>query len=178
MLHRISLGALLALAAAACGDGGGAAVPTGPTLSGFVLSSPAFEAGAAIPAEHTCEGADVAPPVRWSGVPEQAVTLALTVLDLDAGGFVHWVAWGLDPALEELAAGSVPPGAAQAVNDFGQVGYGGPCPPASHRYAFTLLALAGRPSVADGATAEDALAAFEEAGILARAELTGVFPGP
>jgi Raf kinase inhibitor-like YbhB/YbcL family protein len=100
--------------------------------------------------------------LEWSGVPESARGLALIVEDPDApmGTFSHWVVVNLSPqakglkvgvpaeavvpAASVVAAGDVSPTAAarQGKNDFGKLGYGGPCPPSgTHHYVFRLYAL-------------------------------------
>src|SRR5438445_11779886 len=72
----------------------------------FTLTSSAFTEGAPIPAKHTCDGADVSPPLAWSGAPSGAAAFALIMDDPDApaGTWVHW-------ALYELPARSSPPAA-------------------------------------------------------------------
>ncbi len=98
-----------------------------------------------MPGRYSCDGRDVSPPLTWSGVPLGTKALLLSVTDLDARGFVHWVAWDLVPdlgGLAEGASGALPDGAVEGRNDFGRIGWGGPCPPSgTHRYAFTLTAL-------------------------------------
>ena len=108
------------------------------------LTSPAFGDGPPIPARYTCDGENVSPELRWSDVPDDTSSLALTCEDPDAprGTFTHWVIWNLDPTEGGIPAGDVPKGARQGRNDFGHVGYGGPCPPiGNHRYFFKLYAL-------------------------------------
>jgi Raf kinase inhibitor-like YbhB/YbcL family protein len=83
-------------------------------------------------------------PAAWSNAPAEARSLALTMLDPDAPGgtFTHWIAWGLDPQAAGLAEGEAVP--VEGRNDFGTVGYRGPCPPSGHgrhRYVFRLFAL-------------------------------------
>jgi hypothetical protein len=143
----------------------------------FSLSSVAFAEGSAIPRRYTCDGADTSPALVWSGVPAGTATLALVVDDPDAGGFVHWVAWGIDPTGSGLPA-AVPHSAtdpAQGRNGFGRIGYGGPCPPGgTHRYVFRLLALDAAPHLTGVRSAADLLAA-SEGHILAEARLTGTY---
>jgi Raf kinase inhibitor-like YbhB/YbcL family protein len=115
------------------------------------LASSAFEHGAAIPRRHTCEGTDVAPPLRWSGVPPQAKSLVLIVDDPDAPDpaapqrtWVHWVVLDIAPDTSALPQGGKPQpaGAREGLNDWHRAGYGGPCPPVGrHRYFFKLYAL-------------------------------------
>jgi Raf kinase inhibitor-like YbhB/YbcL family protein len=124
----------------------------------IALSSPAFVRAGAIPRAFTCDGRDVSPPLRWSGVPAAAVELVLVMRDQDApgGNFVHWAVAGLSPRTTSLATGAggaMPPGAVAGRNDFGSDGYRGPCPPRGdrpHRYELTLYALAKRSGVGPG----------------------------
>jgi Raf kinase inhibitor-like YbhB/YbcL family protein len=113
-------------------------------MAAFVLESSAIEPGQPIPSRYTCDGDDVSPPLRWANVPDEAQSLALLVDDPDApdGVFTHWVAWGLDRGAGALGEGEAAPG--EGRNDFGRVGYRGPCPPPGHgphRYVFRLYAL-------------------------------------
>jgi Raf kinase inhibitor-like YbhB/YbcL family protein len=115
------------------------------------LSSPAFDSPDPIPKRHTCEGADLAPRLQWSGVPPVAKSLALIVDDPDAPDpaapkqtWVHWVVIDLPPDSTGLPQGGkqLPVGAREGLNDWHRVGYGGPCPPiGKHRYFFKLYAL-------------------------------------
>jgi Raf kinase inhibitor-like YbhB/YbcL family protein len=139
---RLLLGCFFAVAQAAHAQGGGAM-----TLQ---LSSSAFSNGGAIPRGYTCEGRDVSPPLAWSGVPPGTRSLALIVDDPDAPDpvaprmtWVHWVMYDIPPAAGHLAEGAAPPaGAKEGPNDWGRVGWGGPCPPIGrHRYFFKLYAL-------------------------------------
>lgn len=108
----------------------------------IVVESPAFAEGDELPAEYTCDGENVSPPLRWSDVPEGATELRVSVTDPDAPGgtFTHWLVRGLDASATGVERGEVPPGATEENNDFGDVGYGGPCPPSGppHRYVFAV----------------------------------------
>jgi Raf kinase inhibitor-like YbhB/YbcL family protein len=115
------------------------------------LSSPAFDSLGPIPKRYTCEGADLAPPLQWTGVPPVAKSLALIVDDPDAPDpaapkqtWVHWVVIDLPPNSTGLPQGGkpLPAGAREGLNDWHRTGYGGPCPPIGrHRYFFKLYAL-------------------------------------
>lgn len=146
------------------------------------IRSGAFSPGAAIPQRYTCAGENVSPPLAISGIPDQARALALIVDDPDApsGTFVHWVVYNLPPHTSRLEAGvkpgaAMPQGGEQGRNDFGQLGYGGPCPPpgAPHHYRFRLFALNSeiRPSSAGGTEVEQAM----QGHVVASAETTGTF---
>lgn len=108
------------------------------------IESPAFKNNEMIPSKYTCDGEDINPSLRISGIPEEAASLVLVVDDPDAPGktWVHWTVWNIDPKTSEISENSVPAGAVQGVTDFGVPGYGGPCPPSgTHRYFFKLYAL-------------------------------------
>src|ERR1700760_3444948 len=119
----------------------------------LVLMSSQFTAGGAMPAEHTCQGADKAPPLHWSGVPATAKSLALVVDDPDAPDprapkmtWVHWVVYNIPADVNGLPEGAAKSGLSQAakqgLNDWKRAGYGGPCPPVGrHRYFHKLSAL-------------------------------------
>jgi Raf kinase inhibitor-like YbhB/YbcL family protein len=135
-------------------------------LMALVLTSPAFRDGAAIPAQHTCDGADVSPQLAWEGAPPGTAAFALIVDDPDApaGTWVHWVLYNLAGNLAALPE-DVPKkdqpkqlgGALQGKNDFRRVGYGGPCPPPGrpHRYFFKLYALNAALPLRAGATKQE-----------------------
>ena len=108
----------------------------------FKLSSPAFRAGAAIPKLYTCDGRNVSPALRWTAPPRGTRSLALVVHDPDAPGqgFTHWIAYNLPSSRRGLPAAAKV--RFEGVNDAGQAGYTGPCPPSgTHRYVFRLYAV-------------------------------------
>ena len=153
------------------------AQPSGP----FTLTSSAFTEGATIPKQHTADGEDLSPPLRWTGAPSGAQSFALLCDDPDAprGTWVHWVLYDMEPTVSSLGTGipatpSIGGGARQGKNDFGKLGYGGPSPPPGpvHRYYFRLLALDKKLGLEPGATMKQVLAAAE-GHTLARAELMG-----
>ncbi len=117
---------------------------------GLALTSAALADGKTIPARYTCDGANVSPPLSWSGIPEGTKSFALVCYDPDAprGVFHHWAIFDLpgdrDALREGIAKGAQTEDGRQAVNDFGEAGYRGPCPPPGHRlhhYHFDLFAL-------------------------------------
>ncbi|PQJ35384.1 hypothetical protein BSZ35_12935 [Salinibacter sp. 10B] len=124
-------------------------------MSDFQFTSVPFAPAASIPAEYTCDGEDVSPPLSWRPPPKATESLALVVDDPDApgtGAFTHWILFNLPPSVTSLprAYGAGDPRVdtesltpREGMNDFGDVGYGGPCPPIgeTHRYVFTLYAL-------------------------------------
>ena len=160
--------AVFLLPAAAHGDGAARAGKSPPTAervgdddpaeapvpaSSMKLTSPAFEDGQSMPMRLTCEGEDISPPLKWSGVPMGTRSLALVVDDPDAPDpaapertWVHWVVYDLEPKTRELdpgaSRGGLPKGSRQGSNDWKKAAYGGPCPPVGrHRYFHKLYAL-------------------------------------
>jgi len=143
------------------------------------LASTAFKDGELIPRKHTCDGQDISPQLAWDSVPAGTKSLALVCDDPDAprGTWVHWVIFNLPSELRELHE-DIPKqrelknGARQGVNDFGEIGYGGPCPPALHRYYFKLYALDAPLSLVPGASKAQLLSAVE-GHVLAQGQLIG-----
>jgi Raf kinase inhibitor-like YbhB/YbcL family protein len=143
-----------------------------PEVTTMELTSGSFADGEAIPSRHTCDGADISPPLAWTDVPDGTASFALIVDDPDAGGFLHWVLTDIPGDARELPEGGGDAVGRPGPNDFGRTGWGGPCPPGEHRYAFTLYAL---PEPTSGATDGDAVRAAAEESALALATLTGVY---
>jgi hypothetical protein len=156
--------------------------PLTPKETEMTLSS-VFQEGERIPAKYTCEGEDISPPLTWGEVPAGTKSFALIVDDPDAPGgvFTHWVLFNLPATSRELPEAvptqpQLPNGALQGKNDFGKIGYGGPCPPpgSPHRYRFNLYALDQPLELKAGATKKQVLEAIQ-GHILAQAQLTGIY---
>lgn len=110
----------------------------------LTVKSTAFGDGGAIPADFTCEGAGVAPPISWSTPPGGTKSIALVVDDPDApkGDFTHWFVTGISPATTTIDRGETPRGAMSQLNDERKGGYTPPCPPSgTHHYHFRVYAL-------------------------------------
>lgn len=150
---------VLAAACSAEGDEGAVAdVLAGDERmpEGMALTSPAFDPGGPVPERFSCEGENVAPPLRWSGTPDGARQLALVVEDPDApsGIFVHWLVVGIDPGAGGVDPSGPPPGAEVLPGSSDNPTYIGPCPPDGdgvHRYVFQVYAL-DRPPPLSGAS--------------------------
>jgi Raf kinase inhibitor-like YbhB/YbcL family protein len=141
------------------------------------VDSPDITEGEPIPRRYTCDGEDVSPPLRWSGIPQDTVALALVVDDPDAprGTFTHWVVVDIDPGVTSLARGQSPQGAQQIANSAGRASYMGPCPPSGvHRYRFTVYALSRRLALPPRASLQSALDAIGAAAT-AQGRLVGTY---
>ena len=157
----------------------GASVDTAPldtTVDGgatvvLTLTAP-WSDGDTIPDKFRCAGPEASPEISWTGVPADAKSLALVLIDEDAPEYIHWVVANIDPSTTALLAGSIDPNAVQAKNSSGSVGFAGPCPPAgaTHDYSLSLYALDQVLEVQngdDGAAMQDAIyaAAIEAAAV-------------
>ena len=122
------------------------------------MSSPGWREGGTVPQENVfngsgCGGANVSPEFHWSGAPAGSKSFAITIFDLDAparGGWWHWMVFNIPAKVSGLPAGAgnkgsrvLPVDCVQCQNDYGEPGYGGPCPPpgTTHRYLVKVYAL-------------------------------------
>jgi hypothetical protein len=152
--------------------------PSPAGSSAFALTSTAFGEGAAIPQEFSCDGTNVSPPLAWTGVPSGAAALVLVVDDPDARGFIHWLVLDLAGTDGDLPKGVSPTAAwpQQGRNDFGDVGWGGPCPPSgTHQYRFTLTAIAAPLGLAGHPSGQEVAAALAATDVLGQATLSATY---
>ena len=153
----------------------------------FALSSPAFADNGAIPKQYTCEGADISPPLSWSGAPQGTRSFALIVDDPDAPDpraprmtWVHWVVHNIPAEARGLPEGAtpgrgLPAGAVQGLNDWKRPDYGGPCPPIGrHRYFHKLYAVDAVLTGLERPTKAQLLDALK-GHVLAEAQLVGTY---
>jgi Raf kinase inhibitor-like YbhB/YbcL family protein len=156
-----------------------------PRAKRLKLSSADFPKGGSIPALFAClqyGGQDISPQLSWSKGPEGTKSYALVLHDPDAPGgtFYHWGIYNIPAKTRSLqqafeAASPVK----ETLNDFGQSGYNGPCPPAgaSHGYVFTVYALKSKKvTLPEGAGVTSLLSAIAKKKLLSGA-LTGTFAG-
>jgi len=147
------------------------------------LTSSSFSAEGNIPSQFTCEGEDISPELAWKNAPSGTKTFALIVHDPDApraGGFTHWVVYNIPASVMQIAQAApkdqkLPSGGIQGKNDFGQIGYLGPCPPSgTHRYYFYLYALDTELKLQPGA-GKDELEKAMKGHVLGKTELMGKY---
>ncbi len=182
LFASLTLSASLLFAIGACKDAGNVAPgpPKGTTPASFSVSA-SFGSGAAIPQDHSCDGADQNPQLAWTSVPDKTKSIAIVVDDPDAsaGTFTHWILWNIKPDTRQLGAGGNGglAGGIGGTNDFGRSGYAGPCPPkgALHHYHFKIYAL---DAMLTGLKATDKRADLDKAmngHVLGLGELVGTF---
>ena len=153
--------------------------PREDTPMKFKLNSHPFSEGGNIPKKYTCDGEDVSPELHWTGQPPAAKSFALIVDDPDAPGgmWVHWVVYNISPRVKMVDEGSVPTGGTEGKTSFGEMKYGGPCPPSgAHRYFFKLYALDTtlafeKPEMVDEHMVSESMAGH----VVDEAELVGLF---
>ncbi|MBA5862790.1 MAG: YbhB/YbcL family Raf kinase inhibitor-like protein [Nitrospira sp. CR1.1] len=134
-------------------------IPTVGMAAEFQVTSPTINDHGTIGNEHVfngfgCAGRNVSPALQWAHAPKDTKSFAVTVYDPDAptgSGWWHWLVFNIPPGTTGLPAGAgnpdsagAPAGSIQSTTDFGQPGFGGPCPPPGdkpHRYIFTVFAL-------------------------------------
>jgi Raf kinase inhibitor-like YbhB/YbcL family protein len=167
---RITRGAILAGIAvllSGCGFTSGASSLTPDAPSSMTVSSAAFGQGV-LPGRYTCHGARTSPPLNWSGAPSGTKSYAIVVDDAAAPitPYIYWIVFDIPPATTDVQDGQLPPGARQASNSTGRVGYDAPCPDRpGHGYRFTVYALRSTLNLPNGASTLSAWKAIAHASI-------------
>jgi Raf kinase inhibitor-like YbhB/YbcL family protein len=142
------------------------------------IRSSAFFIGNTIPFKYTCDGDNISPPLHWEAPPQGTKSFALILDDPDApnGTFVHWVIYNIPADTRELPEGinETADGILQGENSFGNLGFGGPCPPKNqtHRYFFKIYAIDQMLNLPARASKQELLVAIE-GHVLDKAELMG-----
>ena len=153
-------------------------------MTNLTISSPDFAHEGSIPARFTCDADDTPPRLTIEGVPDDAKSLVLIVIDPDVpkelrpdGMFLHWLLFNIPAAAKEIGpTGSI---GVSGLNSSGKEGYQGPCPPkayepSEHRYFFHLYALDTMLSLEAGASESEVRQAME-GHVVAEAELMGKY---
>jgi hypothetical protein len=187
---------------------GGEAASTAPSEEAYLIqqtiplalqvTSTSIKPTGALHKDYTCEGEDYSPQLGWTGVPDDAQSIAIVAQDLDAdeGIFAHWVLWGVAPDVEEIAANAgpsaaLPTGTVEGSNGFELVGWKGPCPPPRflgygstvtdknrgtnrHHHNFNVYALDFAPTLGPETTRNDLLRAID-GHIVAAGDVTATY---
>lgn len=147
------------------------------------IQSEVFSNKGYIPDRYTCDAKNFSPPLSWSDIPENTQSLVFICDDSDAPFKIwnHWVVFNISPEAKGLSEGIEKEeldklGAIEGINNFGNVGYKGPCPPLgkAHRYVFKLYALDTILSLDEGAYKKDVIEAMQ-GHIIAEAKLAGFY---
>lgn len=118
----------------------------------MILYSASFADGAALPFECAYDADNSSPSLQWMDVPGGTACLSLICQDpigYKGRPWTHWLLWNIPAWVTRLSPGQpayprLEDGTVQGINDYLELGWGGPCPPDGtgvHRYVFTLLAL-------------------------------------
>jgi Raf kinase inhibitor-like YbhB/YbcL family protein len=149
--------------------------------SELTIKSNAFAESEMIPAKYTCDADNISPSISWSKGPEKTKSYALICDDPDAPSkiWVHWVVYNIPSTVLELSEkfskDSIYNNIENGVNDFGTLGYSGPCPPSgTHRYNFKVYALDCKLNLKTGSSKVDLETAMKDH-ILANGMLTGKY---
>lgn len=179
----------------------GGAPPPGARIAGrgrgvqvMTLATTAWPDGGRIPDRYSQAGAEVSPPVAWSGVPDSVASFVLLVHDADAAvgngldDVLHWLVWNI-PGTARALPEALGQGAqlADGTRQISVTGprYRGPGAAASgpvHHYLFELYALdavldtppVGAPPPATRAAVVAAMAGH----VRGKAVLVGLFKRP
>jgi len=149
------------------------------------ISSPVFSDGEPIPPRYSCEGSDISPPLDWDvallSIPDNgSIVLICDDPDAPGGTWIHWVIFNLPPETSSLPEMVMPReelenGALQGANSWGNIGYGGPCPPSgTHRYYYKVYALDAKLNLSPGTTKEELLNAMD-GHVLDEGQLMGTY---
>lgn len=132
-----------------------------------------------------CSGGNLAPQLAWQHAPAGTRSFAVTVYDPDAptgSGWWHWSVFNLPASTSSLphgaTAATLPAGAVQGRNDYGNNAFGGACPPAGdkpHRYQVTVWALKVDKLPLDQQSSAAMLGYMLSANALGKARITPVY---
>lgn len=140
----------------------------------LTIESPAFKNEEMIPQKYTCDGEDINPPLKITGIPPETESLVIIVEDPDAPDktWDHWLVWNIPPS-ENIPENTLP--GDEGINSFGRQNYGGPCPPSgTHRYFFKVYALNSELKLQEGAK-KQILENTMKKNIIAKGELIGLY---
>jgi len=101
------------------------------------------------PRQHTCDGGDISPRIQIDRIHSPYLAVIVDDWIGPDNRFTHWLIWDIEsqPSIPEnipkLAEITEPFAAIQGTNDFGTIGYRGPCPPPGevHTYYFNVYGL-------------------------------------
>lgn len=147
----------------------------------LTFTSPAFEDGGRVPTLAGFVNENENPPLAISGVPDDAESLVLTMIHPEAAevvdhAWVHWTAWGIDPAIEEIPRDWEGTAVSEGYNNFLRQGCGGPSPPPEsvETYRFRVYAIDSELSLPPATRRRRLASTFGfEAEVVAADELTG-----
>ena len=156
-----------------------------PQLPQFMISSNAFEDGGVVPAKFAFRGDNVQPDFSFSGLPDNATSVAIIFHDLDVAlngatdDVLHWLVWNIPASAGGIPEGGLPDGSVNGTNLMGQTNYFGPGAPAGqryHHYVFEFYALSEDLDLPETAGRAELLAAMQGK-VVAKAAYVGRYRG-
>jgi len=182
----ILVGIAVAASLTACSRGSQTGLDLGSkTNAALAVTSDQFQDGQSIPAKYTANGGNLSPSIGWSAPPADTKSIAVTVIDSDANGFVHWVVYNIAPDVKRLPSGlpqtdwlNILGKAFQGKNSRNGTGYFGPQPPPGkpHHYHFHVYAIDSVLNLNAGVSRADLEKAMS-GHVIAQGELVGTFEG-
>ncbi len=156
----------------------------GDQMSILTVESNDFADGEKLPVDCTCDGKNLSPHLSWGNVPVGVKSFSIICEDPDAphGAWHHWSIFNIPPVVHALEQGvpvveTLQNGSQQGVNDSGEIGYGGACPPkghGKHRYIFTVYALDTMLDVKPKAKKAEIVSAMQEH-VVASGQIIGTY---
>jgi Raf kinase inhibitor-like YbhB/YbcL family protein len=137
-----------------------------------------------MPIQYTCKGADISPQLAWTAIPAGTKSFAIVCRDIDApnGEFIHWIIYNISPVATRLLENQpknevADNSASQGQNDFGKIGWNGPCPPIGkpHKYVFTVYSLDQKLNLAKQPVIMKVLDEAMKDHVIAKASITCTF---
>lgn len=159
--------AVSAIVLSGCGLVGGPKTFAANVPDVMTVTSPVVTQGV-LGTAYTCHGRGKSPAIRWSGAPTGTKSLAVVMDDAAAPitPYIYWIVFDIGPLATDIPDGQIPPGARQADNSKGTVGYDAPCPAnRGHNYRITVYALRSKLNLRDGAGLTAAWRAIANAAI-------------
>jgi Raf kinase inhibitor-like YbhB/YbcL family protein len=136
------------------------AVTTGGEVANMIIKSTAFKNGEVIPKKYTCDGENINFPLEFENIPYGTKSLVLIMDDPDSPSkdFTHWVMFNIQPYTTNIPENFKSDNVTLGKNDFGNIGYGGPCPMSgNHKYNLRLYAINSILLLQRGATKQEVL---------------------
>jgi Raf kinase inhibitor-like YbhB/YbcL family protein len=121
------------------------------------------------PVKHTCDGDDRSPAIRIDRIDAKFLAIILDDIFGPSESVTHWLIWNIEPRnsipenIPKTPEITEPFPAVQGTNDFGQIGYRGPCPPSGvvHTYYFNVYGLDARLEIPAGSDKKTLMAAMK-----------------
>jgi Raf kinase inhibitor-like YbhB/YbcL family protein len=155
-LARLAALVIAVLCLGGCGLLGGLSGSRTVAPQSMTVTSPEFRSDVRLPAQYTCQGHGLSPPLYWSSaLSQEPKSFAVVVDDGQAPitPYVYWMVFDISPTTTDIAQNRLPTGARVAENSAGTARYDAPCPhgDTQHTYRFTVYALDSFLKLPDGA---------------------------